>query len=754
MKIFKILLPALILVLLAGCSNNSKKENIQGPYVWKNVTTVGGGFVPGIIFHPTEQGVRYCRTDMGGAYRWNGKAERWEPLLDWLSYDQMNLMGVESIALDPSDPGKVYLACGTYTNSNAPDGAILWSHDRGHTFNIVPVPFKMGGNENGRGNGERMMVDPNNPDILYLGTRKSGLWRSTDEARTWSQVTSFPDVTEKLPEITDRRNRWQAMQNMGSGIVTVIFDPNSKKNGKSQVIYAGVSLMNRENFYLSEDGGDSWEPVPGHPKDFRITHGILAPDGNLYLTYGDNPGPARMRNGACWKFNAQTGEWFDITPDKPEPGTNREFGYAAVSVDAADPQTLVVTTYHRYSAGGDEIFRSKDGGKTWIPVFASGVEFDYSKAPYIHHTGVHWMFDIEIDPNDPDHALFTTGYGGHETFNLTAADRGEKVTWHIMSTGIEETVPLELLSPPEGGQVITAIGDYCGFVHYDLDKPVPEGCFENPHFGNTNGIACAELQPEVIARVGIEAANPSDENIGYSMDGGKTWQPTSSMPLPGVRHGHIAVGSDSKNWIWTPQRSPVFATSDRGETWVRSGGIPENLRVIADRVDPLKFYGLDLFEGKLYISDNGGLSFTGHPLKLPDDIPETRQGRGDSRGGQDRIYATPGRSGDLWLAAFDGLYHTENPQEDFIKLPGVEEIHAFGFGKSAPDSEDPALYLVGTVDEIRGIFRSEDYAGSWLRINDDDHEWGLLMHITGDPKKFGRVYVGTHGRGTIYGDPL
>jgi hypothetical protein len=65
----------------------------------------------------------------------------------------------------------------------------------------------------------------------------------------------------------------------------------------------------------------------------------------------------------------------------------------------------------------------------------------------------------------------------------------------------------------------------------------------------------------------------------------------------------------------------------------------------------------------------------------------------------------------------------------------------------------PALYLVGTVDGVRGIFRSDDFAVTWLRINDDRHQWGLLMHITGDPKKYGRVYVGTHGRGTIYGDP-
>ena len=108
-------------------------------------------------------------------------------------------MGVESIAVDPADPDRVYLACGTYTNPRTPDGAILRSKDRGKTFERTNVPFKFGGNEDGRGNGERMSVDPNDGNVLYLGTRQVGLWRSTDGAATWNRVDSFPDVTEAPP---------------------------------------------------------------------------------------------------------------------------------------------------------------------------------------------------------------------------------------------------------------------------------------------------------------------------------------------------------------------------------------------------------------------------------------------------------------------------------------------------------------------------------------------------------------------------
>ena len=92
-------------VILAGVVSLMAQGNMPAsqPYTWKSVQIVGGGFVDGIVFHPTAKGVRYARTDMGSAYRWNERAKRWDPLLDWVPYEDLNLMGVESIALDPAE---------------------------------------------------------------------------------------------------------------------------------------------------------------------------------------------------------------------------------------------------------------------------------------------------------------------------------------------------------------------------------------------------------------------------------------------------------------------------------------------------------------------------------------------------------------------------------------------------------------------------------------------------------------------------
>ncbi len=334
------------------------------PYTWKSVQIVGGGFVDGFVFHPTAKDVLYARTDIGGAYRRNSTTRRWEPMLDWVAYGDLNLMGVESIAVDPSDPSKVYLACGTYTAPQVPDGAILRSSDQGHTFARTNVPIKFGGNEAGRGNGERMAVDPLDGRVLLLGTRKSGLWKSTDGAVTWAKVKSFPNDVLQLSAEEAKLPAWSGAGR--ASIVFIVFDPSGGTRGKvSGTVYAGVSVMGKPGLYRSDDAGSSWKIVPGQPTKYRPNHAVLASDGNLFVSYGTDPGPMPMVDGAVWKLNTHDGAWTDITPDKPDG--ERKFGYGAVSVDAHNPKVLLASSFYRPK--GEELFRSVDGGATWKTIF-------------------------------------------------------------------------------------------------------------------------------------------------------------------------------------------------------------------------------------------------------------------------------------------------------------------------------------------------------------------------------------------------
>jgi hypothetical protein len=165
------------------------------PYHWSNVVVGGGGFAPGILFSPAAKGLAYLRTDMGGAYRWDEGRKAWLPLMD--GFAEGSYYGVESIAPDPSDPGRVYAAVGMSWRSPA---AILRSEDRGAHWQVVDVPFRMGGNENGRGLGERLAVDPHAPATLLFGSRHDGLWRSDDRGLTWRRDTAFPYAGACAPQ--------------------------------------------------------------------------------------------------------------------------------------------------------------------------------------------------------------------------------------------------------------------------------------------------------------------------------------------------------------------------------------------------------------------------------------------------------------------------------------------------------------------------------------------------------------------------
>ena len=162
--------------------------------------------------------------------------------------------------------------------------------------------------------------------------------------------------------------------------------------------------------------------------------------------------------------------------------------------------------------------------------------------------------------------------------------------------------------------------------------------------------------------------------------------------------------------------------------------------VVADRAAPALFYACD--GGKMYSSADDGVTFIRRETVV---LPT---GRG-------WLCATPGKTGHLWLAASkSGLHRSVDGGAGFDRIAAVKEAQAFGFGAAAPGRDYPALYLMGTVDGVDGVFRSDDTGQKWTRINDDEHQYGLLgQAITGDPRTYGRVYLGTGGRGILVGEP-
>ncbi len=700
---------------------------------WHNATILGGGFVSGIEFSRAQKNLIYARTDVGGAYRWDDPTQRWVAITDWVGPTNSNLMGIESIAPDPVDPNVVYVAAGEYLTT---PGFILRSTDQTATWetpHAIGVP--MGGNADGRNVGERLAIDPNLTSTLFFASRNTGLWTSTDSATTWTRVAGFTPVGPA-----------------NYGLSFVFFDKRSTlPGGGSSTIYVGISpaatAQTGATLYRSRDGGVTWAQVGGDPAAGQFPmRASMDSAGHLYMTYGNFSGPNSVTAGTVWKLDTSNDTWTDATPLPRGKG-----GFGGVSVDPTNDANVIVSTIDRWP---DWIYRTTNGATSWVPVVSTESPQSVTGPDWLAFggstaTATGWMGDIEIDPFTPSRVLYNTGQGLWWTDDVTVASP----SWNFQDHGLEETVALGLISPSNGGaSLLSAVGDICGFRHTDLTQPSATGMFDNPVFGNTTSLDFAELHPSVIVRVGTNSATTATVRHGaYSLDEGISWtafvtEPT--QPTDGgtstVSAGSIAISADGSTFVWAPTPAtrraapPPAVSTHHGVTWTAITGLPSGAKVASDRVNPATFYATSGTE--LLTSTNGGVTFTV--------LATMPTANGTPR-------PTPGHEGDVWVSTTAGLYRVSalSPTVAPALIANVQSAAAVGFGRGAGCADYPILYLAGQVNSVSGILRSDDQGMTWQQIDDPQHQFGFISYITGDPRTYGRVYLGSGGRGILYGDP-
>ena len=349
---------------------------------------------------------------------------------------------------------------------------------------------------------------------------------------------------------------------------------------------------------------------------------------------------------------------------------------------------------------------------------------------------------------------------------ILSAETNRMIDWTPWVAGVEQTAVLVLSSPPKGPHLLSGFGDIGGFAHFDLARSEP--IFANPTFINTNTIDYAGRAPAIVVRSGTHEAHAEGPTatLGYSTDSGATWTPLIAPPPPGYvapdpipynysdpyTDAAIVVSADGRRFVVMTPPKPVV-TLDRGKSWRAVSGLPPEGRPVADRVDPRRFYAIDFATGLVYESRDGSTHFRalqtkGLPSDLLADKPHWREGAWP-------LMATPDRPGDLWFVSRKGLFHSADGGHSFTQNKSGLAVEALGFGKAPAAKHYPALFAIGAKDGVVAIWRSDNAGRSWMRVNDGKHEYARAFRcITGDPRVFGRVYVGTDGRGIVYGEPV
>jgi photosystem II stability/assembly factor-like uncharacterized protein len=564
-----------------------------------------------------------------------------------------------------------------------------------------------------------LSVDPTNPDRVYFGAPKQGLWLTTDGGANWSVVDLGISAAEILVS-------------------------NVKADGLGNV-YATVEGQG----VFRSSNGQAWSRISqnGGPSAATYQHMDIARDGTLYVAANNPAGGWKYRNGT----------WTALAMPSVANG-----GYSAVAVSPTNADLVF------FFAFGGNPYRSQDGGVTWQePSALLGPGADI---PWFDMVEKGWISvgTVIFDPVVENRLWIAEGMGVWRSTDLF----DEQLTWQSVSRGIEQLVSNDVTAPP-GGSPVTAHWDFGVFHHANPDA-FPSRNGTNGRFNSAWDVDYSAGTPSFLA------ITISDHRFccywdglvnqsGYSTDGGQTWSRFASLVNgthpEGLEFGAIAVATnDTRNMVWVPTfNNPPYYTTDGGATWtpISLPGTTEpgshqqfylNRRIVTpDRVLPNTFY-LYHPENAIYRSTDGGANW--------EQMPSTNLPKGWAVGYFNALLqAVPGQAGHLfWTSGpLDGqlvsFYRSTDGGATWSEVAGIQDVTSFGYGKAATEGGYPAIYLQGLVNGNPGIWRSVDGSASWQKIATFPLGiYDIMKSIDGDKDVFGRVYMGTGGSGFIYGD--
>jgi xyloglucan-specific exo-beta-1,4-glucanase len=778
-------LTSVLAALVAGCGGGSESTGSASapqfaamtvvgtaakpvaPTRWASVKFGGGGYVPGLIFHPTSPDVLYARTDIGGAYRWDAATNAWVAITDMMGAVDGFHHGSETMALDPNDDKRVYMSTGLYLGDER-NARLYISTDRGDSWEHVELPFKAGANAQGRAVGERLMVDPNQPAILFYATRANGLWKSADHGRTWKQVTSLASHNMSKQEI--EAVHWSGVV----GVEQVIFDTNTKGTGNAtQTIYTAVGKDYGDvaglgySMYKTIDGGATWNGIatPADVAGFYIPHMVRNKDGMMYVAFTKETGPGAGGASRLYKFDGSN--WTLLKKYDTEQWLNYGMGGLSVSGTGATTRIALGVTNSWGNWDGQPIVQlSDDAGATWREISTlapHGADQDGWSG---------WVDDVEIDPNNPERILHVHGGGIWETRNASAV----KPTWTNNVAGIEETATLGLMAPPPGASytLLRSAGDTGTHVQTELTKAPtrmpPRGMFG----GNTYSADMAWSNPAYMATTGNPAWNNTTAGA-YSADSGVTWTAfaTNHPDAIGNTSGasNLAV-TKTGNVVWAPSHAAPAYTTDNGATWTYTNlpalarvGIDRAYRVVADRKNPNKVYAYNSGgawwrkwdeTARFYTSTDGGHTFTESTTFAANSWAADF--------GVTSMAVNPNVEGDIWVVDGKSILHSVDSGATWTKLSGAAPIWgqssdypdvygatSIALGKAPAGAKYSAsVYVVGAFNGVWGVYRSDDAGATWTRFNDDKHQYGGIGTLAADQTVPGRLYISGSGRGVLF----
>ncbi len=739
------------------CSSLALTAQVED-YDWASIPIGGGGYITGMQIHPSDPNIRYYRTDIGGAYKWDSAQAR---LRQIIFSNNDNHYGCGGIALNPNNPAEVFLALGR--NCDGANNAIYKSYDYGETFEIVTnLPYYFatnGGRDCTQGTtdkdrqGSPIALNPQNTNELYIGTRDKGLYKMDLTTNISTRLASavIPVNTE-----TERHS-----------IRSVVFHPVQQEYVVVGYVHYGIYLGNTNTQTYTIIGD-----VNTYPDLAEVSDISFSKDGDYMLV--------ACKLDGIWKCTDPLGA---ATWSKVRSSTTIGEGYLTVECSPHDNGTAVTVVggWQSLSAGLFEY--SLDSANSWD--FKDG-SMGTNIYPWNSSNFGSRVAQIRFDPANPDRLFFTSWFTTMHTEDWT----GNNIIWtNQLSAGHEEMVITDIACFPtnsQGNFIAYNGGDQIGWLDDDISQgtyPTEEvrDLIDNVGTAKKGGsVDFCESNPEHIVVCGMTEWDDSDAIIATSSDGGASFQRQTGYN-ESLGKAVVAMSClDPQNMV-IAQQDHIQYSLNGGSSFVDANAVTNlnptcantgsfnclgasdlsgrNLNtsvfsafrmVEADKVLSCVFYFYDWDDGSFHASLDGGQNW----CKVNDiDLPDYG---GNQWGQNSRLTATPGHARHLWINFNDGLYRSIDGGQNWSNIAGIDEAPAFALGKAAPGNTYPSLYLFGskTADSNSYYYRSDDEGASWIQINNpaENELWKTPKVIEGDREVFGRVYSGLSGLGLYHGD--
>ena len=656
---------------LKNFHNSSLRENAEWEFTGpENIE----GRITDIEVNPENTQQIFIASAQGGVFVSENSGATWNPISD-----EIPSLSIGDIAIAASDPDIIYVGTG---EANAGGGSLAYdgtgiyrSNDNGQNWTSI-------GLENSGSIG-RIVVNPNNPDIVYVAAMgplfsdggQCGIFKSVDGGQNWEQSLFISDSTGAIDIVINPQN---------PDIIYAAMWERVRRPGRRS--YGGPT----SGIYKSLDGGQNWsELTNGLPslssEKGRIGIDIAASDPSIvYAVYADSIGYLQ----GIYKTLNGGDNWNDITNGiDSDAFASYGWWFGRIKVSPTNPATAYLIGFYLY--------RTNTGGSMWQNVSSWDVHVDQHAVAfhpqnddvvYVGNDGglyksanggnswtwnkklpITQFYTCEIDEQNPERI-----YGGAQDNGTNRTLTGQTDDWENIYGGDGFRV---LVDPIDNKYV------YAEYQYGGLGRSENGGDYFNPAVSGISSSDRFNWNSPLI----FDPNNPSTLYFGSnklykSTNHAQSWQAISGDLTNGQGDGNIAyntlttisVSVLNNNYIYTgSDDGNVNFSVDGGQSWTNISAELPNRWVSSVAADPLD-------ENTVYVTFSGYRwdEYIPHVLKSLDNgqtwidissnLPEAPV---------NEIIIDPAHIGWLYVATDMGVFYSENDGMKWEKLgSGIPDI--------------------------------------------------------------------------------